>query len=142
MGKMKHPLIIIFLFLCGYVFISCSESNSTQSDYYKYKGTWLWLKTTGGFAGTVTTPKEGTSIKISYDEFGRFKEFRNDSLKVIANYNIEEVENNNDKISYSDIATYNFYFNPESDYAQRSNDTLFLWDGMIDGYFSFYKKIN
>jgi len=122
--------------------MSCSDNDSLQSDYFKYKGTWLWLKTEGGFIGEVTTPEEGTSVKINFDEFGRYRLFRNDSIKVSANFKIQKTEDGYDRISYFDVTSFNFHFAAESNYAKRTNDTLTLWDGMADGYFSFFKKIN
>ncbi|MFW9929229.1 MAG: hypothetical protein ACFFD1_07550 [Candidatus Thorarchaeota archaeon] len=82
------------------------------------------------------------SIKISFDQHKTFRLFRNDSLKVIAQFSVKEAKYGRDKIVYSDVATYDFNFNAESCYFQINADTLEIWDGMIDGYFSFYKKIN
>jgi hypothetical protein len=139
---MKSGYLPVIVSLFSIILMSCSDNDSTQSDYYKYKGTWLWLKTEGGFIGEVKTPEEGTSLKIILDEFGRYRLFRNDSIKVIANFKIQKTENSYDRISYFDVTSFNYYFTAESNYANRRNDTLMLWDGMDDGYFSFFKKIN
>ena len=131
----------ILLLLLSLLLITCSDDNSVNNTRSPYNGKWLWLKTVGELFPRVITPNEGTTIKINYDELYTFKLYRNDSLKVEANYKIEESENDWDKISYSNISTnnYNFYSNPE--YAEINTDTLLIWDGVIDGYFRFYKKI-
>ncbi len=139
---MKPLFRFIIIFLISFIFVSCSENNSTQSDYYKYKGTWLWLKTVGGFGGTVTNPQEGTSLKINFDEFSRYRIFRNDSLKVIASYYVEPTDYGNDKISFVNVTTFNYHFSSAPEYVKIKNDTLSSWDGMMDGYISFFKKIN
>lgn len=138
---MKSILRIIFVLIFGLLYTSCSETSSSESEFSKYTGTWLWIKTTGGFAGVEITPAEGTSLKISFDEFGRFRLYRNDSLKVIATSTVKQSKNVYDIISYSDITTFNFSFDSSNDYAYLQNDTLSLWDGMYDGFFSAFKKI-
>ena len=140
---MKKNYLCAFLLLCACVFYSCSKENSTESNYSKYEGTWLWYRTVGGFAPRVITPKEGTTIKIRFDRFGFFKKFRNDSLKVCAKYSFEKAEwDCYDRIVYTDIVTFNYTFNADYDHAQLTTDTLMIWDGAFDGYSSWYKKID
>lgn len=138
---MKNFLRWFIPFFCIYIFICCSEMGPTGDSFTKYNGTWLWLYTVGGFAPRIYRSPNGSTIKISYDKFGKFKIYRNDSLKVIASYYIEQAEHNCDKLFYSNVVTSNFYFDSEPDYPTIQTDTLVLWDGMIDGYFSFYKKL-
>jgi len=138
----RNNLLWIILLLSFSVFINCSEESPTENSYRQYNGTWLWLRTVGGTAPRVFTPPEGVTIKISYNELGIFRKLRNDSIKVMANYSIEVSQYDRDKISYSNITTYDFHFDSSSEYAQLRTDTLEIWDGVIDGYFSFYKKIH
>lgn len=138
---MKNHYIILLSFLLPFLFITCSENNPVENNFTSYSGTWLWLKTEGGLFPRVTIPEEGMTLKISFDNLNNYKIYRNDSLKVSANYEIEEVENDWDKISYSNITTYNFNFNTDKELSIIHSDTLEIWDGMIDGYFSLYKKI-
>lgn len=140
--KTGNQYLRIILLFCFVVIISCSEENYLESSSIKYHGTWLWFRTVGGIFPKVFTPEEGTTIKVNFNKQGIFKIFRNDSLKVIANYKVEALEHNRDKISYFNVVTNNFYFNSRTDYVQIKKDTLEIWDGMFDGYFSFYKKIN
>jgi hypothetical protein len=132
----------IVILLCFYFFISCSEAGPIENNFNKYNGTWLWFQTVGGLFPRVFRPHDGETIKISYNMPDKFKIYRNDSLKVIASYLIEQTEHNRDKISYYNVITDDFYFSSEPDYAALRTDTLELWDGMIDGFFSFYKKLN
>lgn len=131
--------MLSFLFL--FLFITCSEENPIGNNFNSYSGNWLWLKTEGGFFPRVITPEDGMTLKISFDNLNNYKIYRNDSLKVVANYKIEEVENDWDKLSYSNIITYDYNFNTDTDFVEIHSDTLQIWDGMIDGYFSFYKKL-
>ncbi len=132
--------MLIFLFL--FLLVSCTEENLTESLFSQYNGTWLWLKTEGGLFPRVFTPENGVTIKVVFDNLNNFKIYRNDSLKVLANYKIEKSEYDRDKITYSNITTYNYHYTTVADYAKIYSDTLEIWDGSFDGYFSFYKKIN
>lgn len=98
------------------------------------------MKTVGGLFPRVITPKNGNAIKIVYDGYGIFGLYRNDSLKVSAIYNVGKIEYGYEKISYSNIMTYNYYFTSMQEYAKVRTDTLEIWDGLTDGFFSFYKK--
>jgi hypothetical protein len=137
--KLNYILKILFplFFLTG-----CLNENPVENNFNKYNGTWLWLKTVGGFAPRIFEPEDGITIKIGYDGFNFFKVLRNDSLKVIAHYKIEEADHNLDKISYSNIRTYGYRFDVQMEFAQIKSDTLEMWDGVIDGYFSFYKRVH
>ena len=137
--KNIYKIILYFLFLL--LFNTCSKDNPAGSNSTLYSGTWLWLKTVGGIFPRVITPENGMSLKVSFDNLNNYKIYRNDSLKVSANYKIEEDEYDWDKISYSNIVTYDYNFNTDTDFAEIHSDTLQIWDGMIDGYFSFYKKL-
>jgi hypothetical protein len=136
----KNNYLFLILISFVFLFISCSEKNPVENNESKYSGTWIWLNTVGGIFPRKFTPAEGGPLKISFDEQHLFRKYRNDSLKVICNYNIEEVKNNRDKISYFNVTTYDYYFTSEPEYVNLKNDTLEIWDGVIDGYFSFFKK--
>ena len=131
----------IFCFLFLFLLNACSDENPIVSNSNLYNGDWLWLKSVGGLFPRVVTPKEGMTLQIKIDKQNNYRIYRNDSLKVSANYKIEEVENDWDKLSYSNIITYDYNFNTETDFVKIISDTLKVWDGMIDGYFSFYKRL-
>ena len=130
-------LCVFFLFL----FNTCSNDNPVSSNSNQYYGTWVWLKTEGGYSPRVIVPATGTELKISFDYFNNYKLYLNDTLKVIATYQIEEIENNWDKLSYSNVATYNYNFSGNNEFIEKHSDTLQIWNGAADGFFSFYKKL-
>ncbi|MFA6598409.1 MAG: hypothetical protein WCS69_11840 [Ignavibacteriaceae bacterium] len=139
---MKKNYLYILLFFC-FSLVSCFDDDAIEYNITKYNGKWLWLKTVGGFGPTLSTPKEGETIKISFDDhLSEFSISRNDTTKVTAKFKVEKAEDGRDKISYTNVATWDYYFNSEPNYTQIKTDTLEIWDGMIDGYFSFYKKID
>ena len=139
MGNYFKKILILQFFL---LFASCSIDNADERSFNKYNGTWLWLRTEGGLFPRVILPEAGQTLKISFDSFGFFRIIRNDSLKVIARYKIEEAENDHDKIYYYNIISNNYEFNTVYSYSKIHLDTLGIWDGAFDGFFSFYKKID
>ena len=137
--KDRFLRILILLFLIAT--FNCSEDNPVGSEADKYYGVWTWMKTVGGIFPTVREPENGDVIKIYFDDNEIFKLVKNDSIKVFSKYIVEEKENEWDRITYSNIKTYNYYFNPSINYTQLKSDTLIIWDGYMDGYFSFYKRV-
>ena len=135
--KYIYKIIFPYFFLVG-----CLNESPTENNFNKYNGTWIWLKTVGGIGPRVFEPEDGITTKIRYDGYKIFKILRNDTLKVIGHYKIDEAENGYDIILYSDIITYNYRYDVDSEFAQISSDSLVVWDGAFDGYFSFYKKIH
>jgi hypothetical protein len=136
--RKSDPIIILLIII--WLFTSCSENSPTENNFSSYYGTWLWLKTEGGFSPRVFTPKEGTTLKLYFDSFNNFRIYRNDSIKVAANYRIQNSQYG-DKISYSNVTSYNYTFYQDTGFGRIYSDTLYIWDGAIDGFFSFYKKI-
>lgn len=138
---MKSNLKNIIILLCLLVFTGCTD-NPTESIFGKYNGTWQWLETSGGFFGRVITPEKGVTVKIFYGKLNTYKLYCNDTLKVQANYNFEGSEKGYDKITYSNIITYNYNFYQTNCYSRVYSDTLLSTDGYTDGYTSYYKKIH
>lgn len=136
---MKHIKLWIFLtFSCLLFNMTCN--HSINSEFSPYAGTWRWVKTTGGFAGQTTTPGDKLTIEIKEDNAHTFTLFRNDSLKVLADYTIESANNGYDKISYSHIIVYDDTFELNTEYIQIQSDSLIFWDGQMDGYFRFFVR--
>lgn len=128
------------LIILSFVMVAFSCENSTEIQRDKLIGEWSWKKTEGGFFGQTIEPLEGVSIVICFESTGIYKIFRNDTLKLIANYKIGKGFENYDKISYSNIKTIDYKYHQEYDYVTISDKTLILWDGSDDGYFSSYLK--
>jgi hypothetical protein len=142
MKYMKKIYIFNILFMGLSIFTSCSEDTPTESNNNLYTGTWLWVVTTGGFAGQVIKPEEGTTLKILFDDFSNFRVFRNDTLLVSAKYRIEKLDSLWDSITYSDIITYKSYYFNNPVHSKIDLNKLTIWDGWIDGYSHTYKKID
>ena len=138
---MKRYFFLPFMIVLIFSIIRCDLDKNPISSYSsKYEGKWRWIKTVGGFAPIVITPDEGTTVIIKYDNKNTFKLFRNDTLKVSAKYNIEQTDYYRDKILYLNIVTYDYHFNRDYEYVYLSGDTLDIWDGAMDGFFSWYIK--
>ncbi len=138
---MKNNFIKILIILFPILITDCSVDNTEEKTSNKYLGTWVWLKTEGGIGPRIITPADGATLTVSFYPLSIFRLTHNDTLKVSANYNILVMSNDWDKISYKNITTYNYNFFQNEGYAEINTDTLIIWDGFIDGYFSFYKKI-
>jgi hypothetical protein len=137
--KIYHFLFIIIIF--SLLSVRCNLNKNPISGYSnKYEGKWHWIRTVGGIFPRVITPEEGAITIIQYDNKNTFRLFRNDTLKVMAKYTIEQKDRDRDKISYSNIVTYDYNFYQDTEYLKVYGDTLDIWDGMIDGYFSLYLK--
>jgi hypothetical protein len=128
--------IVILSLLLG---LGCKREYTTEPESGKYGGKWLWVKSVGGKSGVEIKPEEGTKI-VRYYKNDTFRLYRNDTLKVLAEYEINGQIQDLDKIVYSDIRTFDYYFDPEIEYARLDSAGLQVWDGLIDGYFSFFTR--
>ena len=138
---MKANYLKILFNLCLLIIVGCSGDNPTENSYSNYNGTWQLFKITGGFTGSTYIPGKGNITKLSFGNYYTFKLYRNDTLKVIANYKIDKLAHSYNKISYSNIISYKYDFYPTVCYAQISSDTLITTDGYADGYTSYYRKV-
>jgi len=138
---MKSYFLQIILILSFFILTDCDpDKNPVAGEPSQYAGTWRWIKTVGGIFPRVITPEEGSSLKLYFSDGHTFKIFRNDSMKVVAHYKIESEDSAWDKISYSQIETYDFHFSGDTEYAYIYSDTLQIWDGMDDGFYGFFVK--
>jgi len=122
------------------LFICCDVKNPVSSIQTDYIGTWNWFKTVGGFFPTIRTPEDGRTITIHFTKRNIFSLYFGDTLKVVARYKIEPAEHDQDKITYSNITEYDYHFENNPVFARISLDTLRIWDGQMDGFFSYYTK--
>ncbi len=121
-------------------FTNCSEENPIESNSNKYIGNWIWQKTVGGIFPRVITPESGVTIKIGFNNNDKYELYWNDTLKVKSEYVIEEREDDWDIITFSNMETYYYYSDDKLNYGEITSDTLLIWDGEIDGFFSTYYK--
>jgi len=73
---MKNALLF-FVFI---ILTACSSENSIVSKNKSLDGKWNWVQSTGGFAGTTSTPE--SSNQVIYIEFSgnSFKKYINGTL--------------------------------------------------------------
>ena len=142
---MKSPLIIILtLFSIVFVIVSCEhdaitidnltpcELESIKSDV-AYEGTWLWIKSIGGFGGWTITPEtEGYNIMLLINE-NSYTEFRNCTITHQMSYTI---------IIDSLYGTYGYLdLDPGGHLGvEVRGDSLQLIEPCCDGYDHYYKR--
>lgn len=141
MKKLKPALMFFTLIFIISFSLSCENGTEPEAYYSQYYGNWEWIKTSGGFGGGTRYPEEGTSVIITFDNSYRFRLYRNNTLRVYANYHITPDSIYGDKIDYSNIETYDYLFYSDLGYAQFVDGNLRIWDGMIDGFYYHYSKI-
>ena len=78
--------VLFFVFI---ILTSCSSENSSISKNKSLEGKWNWVQSTGGFAGTTSTPE--SSNQVIYIEFSgnSFKKYINGTLSADLTYVIK-----------------------------------------------------
>ena len=137
---MKRVLPLFIIIFAASITYNCSESNPTESAFGKYQGSWVWTKTVGGFFPRVILPNMGHRIVRSYLA-NTFVLTENSDFKMTANIKIQNSEFGDEKVTYSNIKTYDYYFDDRPEYISVKSDTMVVWDGMIDGFYSFFERI-
>jgi len=137
---MKTAINILIVFF-SVLLIGC-ESNPTNEGKINSSiiGDWLWKSTSGGFAGTTTTPTNGNVhiLKITIDS--NFIEIRNDTITFTDKFSTRQYVFDDSLQSYLliDFATsrrFNLFV------TKLTTDSLILSDMLIDGYSSLYTRI-
>lgn len=135
---MKFPRFYIFLTFL--LFIACSDDNPVENIYDNYNGTWVWYKSIGGFGGETILPEEGEIVKRVYQNSEFFYSTRNNLLKMTARIKFERFRDEGDMIHYYDISGHNYPFN-EIEMVKIYSETLQVWDGAIDGFTYYFKRV-
>jgi len=151
----KYVLIICALLLIiacekGVVEVSINDAVK-QNQYYaneifadqnlKVYGRWKLLFTTGGFAGSTTTPT--SDYYLEFIQYGIYGKINDNQVKEIGKIGIIKQENSQTVINFTpdDDAKTNYSFIQKS-INFMGNDTLVLCDYNIsDGYYNYYKRI-
>lgn len=77
-------------FLTPVLFLALSVSAQSKAAK-KLIGTWVWVETSGGFAGTITTPQsENREIKIQFTTKGIHNEWENGKNIYSRPYRVEK----------------------------------------------------
>ncbi len=122
--KMKN-LFLLFTFIG--IFLSCSKEVKTQVNV-EIIGKWIWVETSGGFAGTITTPKStGNRITIEFTKTSYIK-YINGKLDAEMSYIIEP-GNSIRKEGKTDLIIYE---NEKKQSIELKGDKLILFDECFD----------
>jgi hypothetical protein len=139
---MKSKLLF-FAIMC-LIFESCTKENIVDTRIYvdipqTLIGNWNWLSTSGGFAGSLSTPKTtGETRRVEFDDNSNFRYYVNDILKSDHTFKIEKSKS----ITGDDNAliAYNLLGSRQSIIFQGP-DTLILFDECYDCYEHIYTRI-
>jgi hypothetical protein len=78
-------IVLLVITLQG--MIGCSDmGNDVHPNALLLTGSWIWVRSTGGFWGEVINPSPGEVIKDVYTIQGSFSRFKNDTLILSAHY--------------------------------------------------------
>lgn len=126
-----------YIFLCFLLFVVTCKENSTQAPNDSgLVGTWLWKQTTGGIGGWTTFPPGNNKYLLRITKDNNFIESRNDTITFSDNF-VTYIDSTYKKQVIDFINSKRFSMVIE----RISSDSLSLWDGFIDGYFSFYTRV-
>lgn len=129
---MKKTIISLIVGIFFFSF-ACKDSSTQPTNESDLVGTWLLKQQTGGFAGQTYYPPEGTTFLLQVTDDNRFVESRNDTVTFSDRFivHIDSVEN---------VQLIDFIDSKRTSvFVQKvTSDSLTLWDGMMDGFFSFY----
>jgi hypothetical protein len=131
--KMKPAVLIFLLLTFSSSFIGCRKEKETLST--QIVGKWEWIKSVSPRTGQVSDPKtEGYSATLEFTKDGIMKEYRNSTLSVSTNYNLEAG-------SYDSDITYINYGTGLSSQIYIGHDTLTLNNAFVDGPVSSYSRL-
>ena len=151
---MKKILVLIFLLS---LLQSCKKSKDeisvldyiSKTKYYQTEifnqrnqilyGKWHFIYYAGSIAGGTFEP---TYDYLEIVRFGIFGIIKNDSIKIFGRLLVNKQDSTETQISFlPETICLSDYQLIQREVSFQGNDTLVLWDGMIDGYFYYYKRI-
>jgi hypothetical protein len=132
---MKNIFIHI-LFSLLLLTIACKENSTQAANQSGLVGKWLWKQTTGGIAPRTFYPAGNNIYLLQITKDNNFIESRNDTV-TFSDYFIIYIDTTYKEqiIDFTNSNRNNIEVN------KVSSDSLTLWDGMFDGYFSFYTRV-
>ena len=127
---LKYSLLALLLLV-----VACKESPTGTPNGNSLVGNWSLTQKTGGIGGSTTYPGSDIYILHITNENG-FVESRNDTITfsdrfityIDTTYESQVIDFVNSRRSSMVV-------------SKVSSDSLSLWDGFIDGYFSFYTRV-
>jgi hypothetical protein len=122
-----------FLFLLT-IIISCSDNGDTNNK--NLIGTWSWVSSSGGIAGTTETPAStGKNRDLKFTSDGKYFYFTNGVLSSQGTYNIEIKKSNLYQTNKNAII---FSKDGYMIIEKIDDSNLFLSDDNFDGFGSSY----
>ncbi len=136
--KKNGKVIATFVFatiLFSQVLAGCSDNGSAVDPAVsQLSGSWIWVRSEGGFFPRVLIPPAGTIVKDYYSPGGIFSRRRNDTIVVSARYAISE-RRSGLLLTFTDINSFFGYdFFAVDEWLQFKGDTLWLIDNGMDLY--------
>ena len=116
------------------------QSEIFNSNNLALYGKWHFNYYTGSIAGGTYEP---TYDYLEIVKFGIFGIIKNDSIKQFGRILINKQDSTQTKISFFDDSNFcltDYQLNQRV-VSFKGNDTLILWDGMVDGYFYYYYRV-
>ncbi|MCW9706435.1 hypothetical protein [Fodinibius salsisoli] len=129
----RTTTITLILFLSALISCSLLDNNSHAS---KIIGQWQWVRSSGGFAGEVTT-RDSAGVPDRHFNFksnGAFTFYRTDTLVQAGKYSLQKKEG--DVIISYDTGQKDFFFDQRVTF--KGKDTLILSDECYDCYIHTY----
>lgn len=124
---------------------SCSKDELKDNSIYvdtpvALIGSWNWLYSSGGIAGTISTPQStGETKRIEFDSDNNLRLFVNDKLKEALTFKIEKGKSITSQDSV--LILTNIYHGIRQSITFRTADTLILFDECYDCYEHHYSRI-
>lgn len=129
---MKNTFRYIFVSVLLFSF-ACKENSTQVLTKNGIHGNWLLQQTSGGIGGGTTYPNSKYLVQITEDN--TYTESRNDTVVFSGKFNLYTDSTYNKKIiDFIDSKRFSMVI------EKISIDSLVLWDGFVDGYFSFYTR--
>ncbi len=133
-GKVITPFVLVSL-LFSQVLVGCSDNGSAVDPAVsQLSGSWIWVRSEGGFFPQVLVPPAGTIVKDYYSPGGIFSRHRNDTIVVSARYSLSE-RSTGLLLTFTDIKSFFGYeFFAVDEWLQFEGDSLWLIDNGADLY--------
>jgi hypothetical protein len=130
----------LLLWSCSEKYIPTGASQGARSDS-TYVGSWNWIKSIGGFAGTTRTPAtDGYTVKIELTRDSVYNVYRDGGLTVSRRFSIHREKNSYSPDSVDVLSYPNDPAIPRQNIMLMSRDTLIIIDQCMDCYNSFYVR--
>lgn len=115
------------------------DNEIFNEENQKIYGKWKFLKVSGEIAGSVYEPDYDYLEVVRFGIYGKITDHK---VKEYGQLIIDKQDNTETRIDFFPSDNYRTdSFADQKVVSFVGNDTLLLWDGYIDGYFSHYIRI-